>query len=182
MSEVQVERNYAMWIDDYVKVKGKIKEACVFIGLAEDEEGFDFDYIFIPVEQDRNKTILNFGGSTNYKFVGKKIFENTRLNYRYSLGTYEFTVPDEATRFNYMMLSRLQSDSDYVLGHFSNFCKRSLPESSIINALWGDSINHHFSEMYRLYDSFSEEEKPQWLSRKQIDEYKYKIKKIIIEE
>ena len=182
MAEIQVKSNYAMWFDEFIKVKGKIKEACIYIGLAEDEEGYDFDYTFIPVEENENKMILNFGGSAYYKFVGTKTFENPRLNYRYPLGTYEFTEPDEATRFNYMMLSRLQSDCEYVVGHFSNFCKRKIPESSIANVLWGTTIDRHFAEMYRLYDNFSEEESPQWLTRVQIDEYKNKIKKLVIKE
>lgn len=89
------------------------------------------------------KCFLILGGSANYKFVGTKTFENPRLNYRYPLGTYEFTEPDEDTRFNYMMLSRLQSDCEYVVGHFSNFCKRKIPESSIANVLWGTTIDRH---------------------------------------
>ncbi|PFG90498.1 hypothetical protein BW154_01585 [Lactococcus lactis] len=80
-----------------------------------------------------------------------------------------------------MMLGRLQSDCEYVVGHLSNFCKRRLSESSINNALWGDSIDRHFAEMYRLYDNFTEEEKPEWLTREQIDIYKYKIKKLVVE-
>lgn len=181
MANIKVEKNYAMWFDDFIEVKGKITEACIYIGLTEDEEGFDFDYTFVPVEKDGDQIVLDFVGSSSYKFIGKKTFDNPILNKRYFLGTYEFTEPDETTRFNYMMLSRLQSDCEYVVGHMSNFCKRQLEESTICNHLWGETIEHHFSEMYRLYDNFSDEEKPEWFTREQIDSYKQKIKKLVIE-
>lgn len=182
MPEVKKERNYVMWFESFDKEKGKIIESNVYIGLAEDEEGFDFDYAFIPTEAKGNVLTLNFSNTTNYKFIGIKTFENPRLNHRYSLGTYEFIEPDEATRFNYMMLGRLKSDCEYVVGHLSNFCKRKMTESSIANNIWGASIERHFLEMYRLYDQFSKKEKPQWLTREQIDAYKYKIKKLVVEE
>lgn len=181
MPNVKIEKNYAMWIDHYISKNEEKNMACIYIGLAE-EMGTDYYYTNIPLENDGDNMILHFENSTNYKFIGIKTFENPRLNYRYSLGAYEFIEPDEKTRFNYMMLGRLQSDCEYVVGHLSNFCKRRLSESSINNALWGDSIDRHFTEMYRLYDNFTEEEKPEWLTREQIDEYKFKIKKLVLEE
>lgn len=181
MPKVKIERNYEMWVDHYISKKEEKIMACIYIGLSE-EMGTDFVYTTIPLEKDGNHMILHFENSTDYKFIGIKTFENLRLNYRYPLGTYEFTEPDEATRFNYMMLSRLQSDCEYVVGHLSNFCKRKLSEDTINNYLWGETIEYHFSEMYRLYDNFNEEEKPEWLARDKIDEYKFKIKKLVLEE
>lgn len=179
MSKVKNEKSYEMWFESFEKENGQICGADIYIGLAEDEEGFDFDYIFISVESVGDALTLDFGSSTNYKFIGTKTFEKIKINRRYPLGTYEFEEPDEATRFNYMMLSRLKMDCDYVVGHLSNFCRNKLSEETISNHIWGESIQRHFSEMYKLYDNFLEDEKPEWLTREEIDDYKFKIQRLV---
>ncbi|VDR36081.1 Uncharacterised protein [Alistipes sp. cv1] len=64
-------------------------------------------------------------------------------------------------KFRYMLLGRLQSDCEYYL----NYGNRSP------NRLWaGDEISQ-IEYMTRLYDSFAEDEKPEWLTMDKIIEY-----------
>jgi len=62
-------------------------------------------------------------------------------------------------QFQYMMLSRLQSDCKYFLG----YGKRS------IRNLWADNIVEHIAEMKRLWNELII--KPEWLSLEKIIEY-----------
>ena len=64
-------------------------------------------------------------------------------------------------RFRYMLWARLQSDCEYYLG----FGNRST------GRLWAGDEARQIEWMTRLYDSFPEDEKPQWLTREKIAEY-----------
>ena len=69
------------------------------------------------------------------------------------------------SRFRYMLLSRLQSDCEYYL-HFGNRSPR---------VLWAGDEAEQIEFMTKLYDSFKEDEKPQWLTMEQIKEYAEKM-------
>lgn len=74
------------------------------------------------------------------------------------------TIEDVIRRdktFRYMLLSRLQSDCEYYLG-FGNRCTCRL---------WAGDEASQIEFMTRLYDSFGEDEKPEWLTREGIAEY-----------
>ena len=62
-------------------------------------------------------------------------------------------------KFRYMMLSRLQSDVNYFLGNGN----RHEPN------LWTHNKEEHIELMNKLWDSLPE--KPEWLTREQLDEY-----------
>ena len=62
-------------------------------------------------------------------------------------------------KFRYMLLSRLESDVKYYLGNGNRYA----PD------LWAKEESRHIDLMYRLWDSFKE--KPEWLTREQIDVY-----------
>lgn len=64
-------------------------------------------------------------------------------------------------KFRYMLLGRLQADCEYYLG----FGNRNL------SRLWAGDEERQLEYMTSLYDSFTEEEKPQWLTRELIEEY-----------
>lgn len=66
--------------------------------------------------------------------------------------------------FNYMMLSRLQSDCDYFLG-YGNRSIRHLPRGS---------VDEQIKEMKRLWNNLPE--KPEWLSMEEIEDYEKKMK------
>lgn len=68
-------------------------------------------------------------------------------------------------RFEYMMLSRLKSDCDYYLGYGN----RSN------NALWAKDEKEQIEEMKKLYNSFEEHEKPEWLTWEQILDYEKRM-------
>lgn len=75
-------------------------------------------------------------------------------------------VPRE---FDYMMLSRYKSDCDYFLGYGNGY----------EGHLYYHSVNKQIEEMKELYNNFSNEEKPEWLTMEQIEDYeKQMIKKL----
>lgn len=63
--------------------------------------------------------------------------------------------------FRYMLLGRLQSDCEYYL----NYGNRNT------NRLWAGDESRQIALMKRLHDSFSEEEKPEWLTMEEIIAY-----------
>lgn len=62
--------------------------------------------------------------------------------------------PTSEEKFNYQMLSRLQSDCDYYLG-FGNRCE---------NHLWSKNVVSQIVKMKELYNGFSKDKKPKWLT------------------
>lgn len=70
-------------------------------------------------------------------------------------------LPTEAERFNYMMLSRLESDCKYYLGNGNRFKGH----------LWAGDEERQIEEMKKIYNKFAEDKKPEWLTWEQILEY-----------
>lgn len=69
--------------------------------------------------------------------------------------------PSKADRFNYMLLDRLRSDCDYYLGYGNRYAKR----------LWAGNEQEQIDKMKELYNSFTDDKKPEWLTYEQILEY-----------
>lgn len=65
------------------------------------------------------------------------------------------------SKFNYVLLSRLQSDCDYYLGN-GNRCARQL---------WAGNEQAQIDKMRELWDGFADDAKPEWLTMEQIDDY-----------
>lgn len=65
------------------------------------------------------------------------------------------------SKYKYMLLGRMQSDCEYYLG-FGNRNQSSL---------WAGNEEKQIEYMKQLYNSFDEDEKPQWLSMSQILDY-----------
>ncbi len=61
----------------------------------------------------------------------------------------------------YMLLSRLQADNKYFLGYGNRQVKH----------LWAGSVEDQIKEMKELYNSLPENEKPEWLSMNDINEF-----------
>ncbi len=79
-------------------------------------------------------------------------------------------LPTEAERFDYMMLSRLESDCKYYLGYGNRYTEH----------LYYKDEQRHIDEMKKLYNSFPEDQKPEWLTWEQILNYeKAMIKEVI---
>lgn len=73
--------------------------------------------------------------------------------------------------FRYQLLGRLQADCEYYLGF--GFGYRNT------NRLWAGNEKAQIETMTKLYESFKEDEKPEWLTMDEINEYG---KKMITEE
>ena len=69
--------------------------------------------------------------------------------------------PTKAERFNYMMLGRLKSDCKYYLGNGNRYAKH----------LWAGNEKKQIEEMKRIYNSFTDDKKPKWLTWESILEY-----------
>ena len=67
----------------------------------------------------------------------------------------------EAEKFNYQLLGRLKSDCDYYLGYGNRYKGR----------LWAGDEHEQIDKMKELYNSFKEDDKPEWLTYKQILDY-----------
>lgn len=83
----------------------------------------------------------------------------------------EIENEEESKSYNYMMLDRLKTDCDYFLGN-GNGCLKDL---------YYKDIDRHIEEMKKIYNSFLEEEKPEWLSMENIDNYKEKMEELLEE-
>lgn len=71
----------------------------------------------------------------------------------------------EKDKFNYMMLSRLKSDCDYFLG-FGNHYE---------GQLWAKSVPDQIAEMKKIWNLFSDDKKPEWLTWEEILDYEKKM-------
>ncbi|MEK4049916.1 LPD11 domain-containing protein [Bacillus sp. FSL K6-2839] len=67
--------------------------------------------------------------------------------------------------FRYQLLSRLKSDCEYYLG-YGNRNKRSL---------WAEDEKSQIKTMKELWESFSTDEKPEWLTWDNILEYENRM-------
>ena len=83
----------------------------------------------------------------------------------------EFTIqqpsdlPSREKRFQYMMLDRLRIDCDYYLGYGHR-------RSTVL--CYGDP-KEHIEAMKELWNGFSEDEKPEWLTWEQLLDYEKKM-------
>jgi hypothetical protein len=70
-------------------------------------------------------------------------------------------ILNEGNRFRYRLLSRMKMDCQYYLGHGNRKPKH----------LWALNEAEHIDCMKRLWDSFADKDKPEWLTLEQICEY-----------
>lgn len=70
--------------------------------------------------------------------------------------------------FDYMMLGRYKSDCNYFLG-----CRNGYE-----GHLYFKEINKHCDEMRKLYESFSDNDKPEWITAEQIEQYREDMLKL----
>ena len=70
-------------------------------------------------------------------------------------------------RFRYMMLSRMQQDCDYYLRI----------QAGSPCALWSGNEKEHIENMKALWNSFPEEDKPEWLTWDELLEYERQMVK-----
>ena len=100
--------------------------------------------------------------------------ENANIKNRYGDLQEYILVADEKEnprKYDYMMLDRLRMDCDYFLGNGNGF----------LGHLYYKDIDKHIEEMKKIYESFSDNEKPQWISLEDIENYKEKMNQKIKE-
>lgn len=94
--------------------------------------------------------------------------ENVNIENKYSdLQDYIFKEEERENprKFDYMMLDRLRTDCDYFLGNGNGY----------LGHLYYKEVDKHIEEMKKIYESFPDEEKPEWISLEDIDNYKEKM-------
>ena len=64
-------------------------------------------------------------------------------------------------QFRYMMLDRLRLDCKYFLGNGNRLNKY----------LWAGNVKDHIAIMKGIYNGFTDEQKPEWLTMKQIEKF-----------
>lgn len=68
--------------------------------------------------------------------------------------------------YNYMLLDRLKQDCEYFLGN----------GNGNVDTLWAKDIDEQIAKMKELYNSFADEEKPEWITMEDINNYEKKMK------
>lgn len=107
---------------------------------------------------------------TNYengilKEVEVLVGEKDMLDYPRTIGKEYYEPLPKEMQFAYSMLGRLKSDCDYAL----NYGKGSLRH------LWAGNVKDQIAEMKRRWNEFAEDEKPEWLTIEQIEEYEQRL-------
>lgn len=70
--------------------------------------------------------------------------------------------------YNYMLLDRLKQDCEYFLGNGNGNEKQ----------LWAKNINEQITKMKELYNSFADNEKPEWITMDDINNYEKEMKEL----
>ena len=87
------------------------------------------------------------------------------LDYPRTIGNTYYEELPGYMKLRYALLSRLQMDCNYVLSSGKGALKY----------LEDGSVEKHIAEMKRRWNEFDEDEKPEWLTMKQIEEYEGKL-------
>lgn len=90
---------------------------------------------------------------------------------KYIQGLIEREPADSSIK--YQFLSRMKIECEYITGPFG-------PKHRIEFNLWADNVNDQIDNMRALWNSFSDEGKPEWLSMEQIDNYEKQLNDIVL--
>lgn len=109
---------------------------------------------------DRHGVLVLYTGAYRDKDFPDEI--NGEPNNRYN-GEIECDEPyvEHPRKLDYMLLSRYQMDCDYFLGYGNGY----------EGHLYYHSVEKQIEKMKELWNSFAENEKPQWLTMEQIEKY-----------
>lgn len=75
---------------------------------------------------------------------------------------------NDRKEFNYMLLDRLRDDCEYFLNYGNGYEPN----------LWAGDIDSQISKMKKLYNSFADDEKPEWITMDDINNYEKKMKEL----
>ena len=82
----------------------------------------------------------------------------------------KFFPENSDDKFRYQLLSRMQSDCNYMLGNGG---------AGAIRYLDGENVDTHINNMLELYNSFSDNAKPEWISVEEIEDYREKLTALV---
>lgn len=133
-------------------------------------------YAYVPCYEDENGKLYfdeNDGHNGLALYTGAYRDECDEIcGEPYSLVTGEIECENPFIRHpresDYMLLGRMKSDCEYFLGNGSGY----------EGHLWGGNVGTICNEMERIWSSFADEEKPEWLTMEQIKEYRTKMTKV----
>ena len=97
---------------------------------------------------------------------GNEISEDELSNYEKVEKKIE-TIDNKDLEYKYMLLDRLKQDCEYFLGNGNGNAEHSL---------WAKDIDEQIDKMKEIYNSFSEEEKPDWITLEDINNYEKRMK------
>ncbi len=80
-------------------------------------------------------------------------------------------IVSSGINYSFMMIDRMEQDCKYFLG-YGNGNKKYL---------WGCNVEDHIKIMREIYESIPKTERPEWINKKRIKDYEYKMKKILKE-
>lgn len=136
-----------------------------FIGGSTNEEYITS--MAIISEEERNTVLEHWN---QYQERNESQFERDYMNSAMQKRTEQVEdIETELKSFNYMMLDRLRIDCDYFLGNGNGQLKH----------LYYKDVDKHIEKMKKIYNSFSEEEKPEWISLNDINNYKDKMTEML---
>jgi hypothetical protein len=121
------------------------------------------DILYKDVAPDNEKPEILTCGNEIDGDPGWPIDQNIELKF------IDRTIPNRANEFNYMMLGRLKSDCEYFLGNGNRY----------VGHLWANTVEEHITEMKKIYNEFTEEQKPQWITYKDILNYEKEMLKTV---
>ena len=81
-------------------------------------------------------------------------------------GKEPLTENNTNSEYKYMLLDRLKQDCEYFLGNGNGSVKH----------LWAGDIDEQIAKMKELYNSFTDEQKPEWITMEDIDNYEKEMK------
>lgn len=81
-------------------------------------------------------------------------------------GKEPLTENNTNSEYKYMLLDRLKQDCEYFLGNGNGNA----------DTLWAKDIDEQIAKMKELYNSFTDDQKPEWITMEDIDNYEKKMK------
>lgn len=76
-----------------------------------------------------------------------------------------FNPLERDERFRYLLLNRMREDCEYYLGHGHRDC----------DCLWAGDEHEQIELMKKMWDSFPEDGKPEWLTMEKILSYEERM-------
>lgn len=96
----------------------------------------------------------------NWKFNGE-CFVGEKINRNYLLVDIDKSILQKDETFRYQLLDRMRADCDYYLENGNRHDKY----------LWANNATEQIAYMKALYNSFSDDKKPEWISLEDINKY-----------